>query len=109
MSQGSKISVPITILRSEASHLATKGTQTLSGARLVGEIEVRPKEQPRMSLGNYTPTNTPKRFIARISPEPEFDAIVTQITKLGSDKDYELVLHIANYGDTTICAEIWRL
>lgn len=109
MSRIPKTSVPITILRSDAPHLTAEDAQTFKGARLVGEIEVRPKEQPRMSLGNYTPTNAPERFIARISPRPEFDAIVTQITQLGSDKEYELVLHIANYGDTTICAEVWQL
>lgn len=75
----------------------------------IAEIEVNSKEQPHISLGNYAADNHPKGFAIYISPEPEAETVVTQITSLGTEEDYELVLHIANYGSESISAEVWRL
>lgn len=75
----------------------------------LGEIEVRPKEQPHMSLGNFNNISPPKGFTIHISPDPEPDDIVTQVTRLGEDDNYELVLHIANYGNKTVSAEVWQM
>jgi hypothetical protein len=101
MSRMSRISIPITILKSETSDIISKG------AHLIGEIEVRPKEQPHMSLGNYTSTNIPERFIIRVKPELESDVIVAQIIKL--EPKQELILHVANYGNEIISAEVWSI
>ena len=40
---------------------------------IVGEIEVRPGEQPHMSLGNYIKPHLPKGFSIDLTPEVEPD------------------------------------
>ncbi len=102
---------PIKRLRSEseASHLITIVPEALKYKHPIGEVEVKSKEQPHISLGNFTYTNPPKGFAIHITPDPEPEAIITQITRLGEDDTYELVLHIANYGDKTVSAEVWQL
>lgn len=111
LSRASKTSTPITNLSSEedASHLIVEEFRSAGAKRPVGEIEVRSKEQPHMSLGNYRATDPPKGFAIRIDPSPDPEAIVTQITSLGTKEEYELILHIANYGNRTVSAEIWQL
>lgn len=101
---------PITNLRveSEATHLLKVASTIPSNRHPIGEIEVKPKEQPHMSLGNFNTANPPKGFTIHIDPDPDPDAIVTQITRLGHDESYELVLHIANYGNKTVSVEVWR-
>ena len=109
MSQDSKTPAPI--INAEIEFETSQLIKSNKSAKklLIGEIEVRSKEQPRMSLGKYTSENPPKGFAIHINPDPEPDAIVTQIMRTGTDKKYELVLHVANYGDKTICAEVWRM
>jgi hypothetical protein len=110
MSDTSKTPVPIANLRaeSEASHLI-QISKAIDDKHPIGEIEVKSKEQPHMSLGNYTSAHPPKGFAIHISPVPEPDAIVTQITSLGDDEKYELVLHVANYGNKMVSVEVWKL
>lgn len=77
---------------------------------IVGEIEVRPGEQPHMSLGNYAKPHLPKGFSIGLTPEVESDAVVAQVICLETDDEKcEYVLQIANYGDRTISAEIRHL
>lgn len=76
---------------------------------LIAEIEVRSNEQPHMSLGTYTSVNPPKGFVIQITPDPEPETIVTHITRLETGSEYELMLHIANYGGQTVSAEVWQL
>jgi len=75
----------------------------------LSKLEVKAHQQPRVSLGNFTDANPPKGFSIHITPDPDPEAIVTQVTTLGSDKKYELILHIANYGNKTVNAKIWPL
>jgi hypothetical protein len=84
-------------------------TSTPDDAYPISMIEVKSREQPHVSLGHFTDRNPPKGFAIHISPDPEPDAIVTQVTRLEDGEDYELVLHIANYGNKNVSAEIWRL
>lgn len=102
---------PIITLRSESevSHLIRKLPKAIEHTHPLIEIEVKSKEQPHMSLGNYRKEYPPKGFAIHISPDPEPDAIVTQITRLESEEGFELVLHIANYGDRTVSAEVWEM
>lgn len=112
MSDTSNISkAPIVNLRSEseASHLIKTVSKAIDDKHPIGEIEVQPREQPHMSLGNFTNANPPKGFAVHITPDPEPDTIVTQVTRLGEDENYELVLHIANYGNKMVSAEVWEL
>ena len=91
----------------DASHLIVEGDTIKK--QPVAEIEVRPEEQSHISLGEYTSADPPNGFTIHISPDPEPDAIVTKITRLGNDTQYELVLHIANYGSKTMSMEVWQL
>jgi len=105
-----KSAAPITSLRSEseASHLLTTLEVPLKG-HPIGEIEVKSKEQPHISLGNFSSASPPKGFAIHITPDPEPGDIVTQVTRIGDEKHYEMVLHIANYGNKTVSAEVWQL
>ncbi len=75
----------------------------------IGVIAAKSNEQPHLSLGHYSRQHPPKGFAIHLSPDPEPDAIVTQITRLEADGQYEYILHVANYGDTTINAEVWHV
>ena len=101
----------ITNLRpeSETPHLLVEQQYVGIDVHPLAVVEVKPKEQPRISLGDYVAEHPPKGFAIHIHPDPEPEAIATQVTKLGTGREYELVLHIANYGDKTITAEIWQL
>jgi hypothetical protein len=111
MPHTSKKPAPITKLRSEseASHLIVKEFDSSKNTQPIGEIEVKSNEQPHISLGNYKAASPPKGFAIHINPDPEPETIITQITSLGTGDEYELVLHVANYGDKTVSAEVWRL
>lgn len=106
-----KTLAPLSSLRSEfeASHLIAVNRSIPRSGQLIGEIEVKSKEQPHISLGDYSATHPPKGFAIHITPDPEPDTIVTQVTRLGDDSKYELVLHIANYGNMTVGVEVWQL
>ena len=105
-----KSAAPITSLRSEseASHLLTILEAPIKG-HPIGEIEVKSKEQPHISLGNFSSTSPPTGLCNSHHPDPEPGDIVTQVTQIGDEKHYEMVLHIANYGNKTVSAEVWQL
>ncbi|MDN5274740.1 MAG: hypothetical protein JWP06_641 [Candidatus Saccharibacteria bacterium] len=106
----SEAKIPIVIVpRNEldASHLLFRhGSHHTS--KPVGEVEIKPCDQVHVSLGNFDKTNMPKGYSVQITPRLEPDAIVTQITSLETDEECELVLHVANYGDKTVSAEVWQ-
>ncbi len=93
--------------KSQTSHSARSANS--EKRHLFGMVQVKAHGQPQISLGNFTANNPPKGFSIHITPDPEPEAIVTQVTTLGSDKEYELILHIANYGNKTVNAKIWPL
>lgn len=108
MANVSQITAPIInqIVNDDAPGLLLKHVRR----GLVGEIEVRPGEQPHMSLGNYIRPHLPKGFSIGLTPEVQPDAVVAQVICLELDNEKcEYVLHIANYGDRTISAEIRHL
>lgn len=92
-----------------SSPLVIKKLSSPKSAYAMVNIEVRPTEQPHVSLGDYTSNETPIGFALYIEPDPEPDAIVAQIMRVGSAKNYELVLHVANYGSRTVDVEVWPL
>lgn len=92
-----------------SSSLVIKKLLSPKSAYAMANIEVRPTEQPHVSLGEYTSSETPIGFALYIEPDPEPDAIVAQIMRVGSTKSYELVLHVANYGNKTVNVEVWPL
>lgn len=83
------------------SHIFTK---------FVGELEVKPQEQPHLVLGVYSSKRPAKGFSIEYTPEPEStDSLVSQIYQVGDDEHYKLILQIANYGTDTVRAEVWRM
>jgi hypothetical protein len=93
-------------LRESVSHRARS---TNPAGDLIGKLQIKAHEQPHISLGNFTSVHPPKGFSIHITPDPDPEAIVTQVTTLGSDREYELILHIANYGNKTVNAKVWPL
>ena len=91
------------------SHPTTNQSRALKGAKPIAEILVKAKQQPRIPLGTYTVANPPKGFEVHLSPDPEPETIVTQITSLKRGDENRLVLHIANYGSKPVTAEVWQL
>lgn len=77
----------------------------------IGEIEVRPGEQSHISLGVFQEKERLKGFTTELTPEPQDeDAIVTHVARIEKENEgYELILHIANYGNKTVSAEIRQL
>lgn len=79
-------------------------------SKYAGEIVVKGRQQPHLSLGEYDKETIPKGFSVEFSQEPMDDAIITQITRVELPEDkVEFILHIANYSDQTIRAEIWEM
>lgn len=107
----SETKIPIVIVpRSEldASYLLFRH-ESHHENKPVGEVEIRPCDQVHMSLSIFDRASIPKGYSVQIIPRIESDAIVMQITSLGTDEEYELILHVANYGDKTVSAEVWQI
>lgn len=76
----------------------------------IGKVQVKAGQQGRVILGTYNKAKPPKGFSIAVTPTPQDDAIVTQVTSLDINSEkYELILNIANYGDDTIVAEVRAL
>lgn len=103
-----KTLIPVNRKESEASQLLH--FKAPDEAEPFAVIEVQPREQPHISLGSFTVKNPPKGFVLEITPEPEPEAVAAQITSLGAEYgEYELVLHVANYGDKAVNVEVTQL
>lgn len=78
---------------------------------LLEEVELRSGEQTRVFLGVFKSPYIPKGFSISLSPNTiEDEEIVQQITKLElQDKQYEFILHIANYSSKAVSAEVRKL
>jgi hypothetical protein len=88
------------------SHTARSAKQS---EQPLSKVEVKAHEQPHVSLGTFTEANPPKGFSIHLTPDPDPEAIITKVVTLGNEKKYELILHIANYGNKTVNAKIWPL
>ena len=76
----------------------------------IAEIEVKPDENPTISLGIYTEHNPPKGFSVEIAPDPSpIDSIISTISSVGTPRQYELILSIINNSGKTISAEVRKL
>jgi hypothetical protein len=92
-----------------ATHLISD-KQRSKEASLIKRIELKPTEQQRIPLGNFKEDNPPKGFSVEITPDPEpVGSVLTEVTSLGTTKEYKLILHITNFGIRTVSAEVWRL
>jgi hypothetical protein len=80
------------------------------GASLIQKIELKPAEQQRIPLGSFKEGNPPKGFSVEITPDPNpAGSVLTEVTSLGTTKQYRLILHVTNYGAKTVNVEVWRL
>lgn len=76
----------------------------------VGKILVSPRQQVQLSLGVYGEDKPEKGFLVELNPDPEFkDSVEVQTLSVGSPRRYELILHVANYGDQAVTADVWRM
>ncbi|HSX06830.1 MAG TPA: hypothetical protein VLG92_03855 [Candidatus Saccharimonadia bacterium] len=79
-------------------------------ANFIEKVELKPADQRRILLGNFTAGNPPKGFSTEITPDPNpEDSVLTEVTSLGTSERYKLALHIADYGIDTVSAKIWQL
>jgi hypothetical protein len=78
--------------------------------KYVGKLEVKSRQQSRLSLGIFSDDDPAKGFSIEFSPEPEsLESVVTQITTIGSPKHHELILQVANYGDKSVRGKVWQM
>jgi hypothetical protein len=76
----------------------------------IGNLRVKPRDQQHIHLGDYTTARLAKGFSISLTPEPEVpDMVTADVITVDKSDGYELVLHIANYGNTVIDAEVWEM
>lgn len=93
----------------DASYLIKNG-QEPRNATFIQKLLLKPAEQRRIPLGNFTNDIPPKGFLVEVDPDPKpTDSILTKVISLGSSTQYSLFLDIANYGPKPFAAEIWEL
>jgi len=80
------------------------------GGEIIGSLEVGPRDQKHIELGDYTTENPPTGFYTEVNPEPASNSsVVTRITSIGTDEKYKLILHVANFSDKAISVNIGKL
>lgn len=75
----------------------------------MAEVEVKPKDQVRILLGEFRSDNQPRGFSVEYSPNPEpHNSMVSRVTSLESTiaDSQKLILHIANYGTKDTKAKV---
>ena len=76
----------------------------------IGNLRVKPRDQQHIHLGNYTTARHAKGFSISLTPEPALpDMVTADVITVDKGGGYELILHVANYGDTVIDAEVWEM
>ena len=79
-------------------------------ARFIEKLEVKPSNQRRITLGDYTQETPPKGFLIELSPDPSpADSVDTKITGLVDAGHYTLHLHVANRGTKAVRLDVWQL
>ena len=77
---------------------------------LVKRIELKPAEQQSIPLGSFRGDNPPKGYSVELTPDPDPEnSISTEVVSLGTPNQYKLVLHIANYGVSSVTAAVRQL
>lgn len=92
----------------DASHLISY--KTVSTAKPLCSVEVKPLDQQRHTLGDYSPDERLKGFSVEFSPDPDPEnSVVTQISNTKVGKKYRLHLHVANFGSKAVTAIVHQL
>ncbi|MGH7157466.1 MAG: hypothetical protein ACREGD_00080 [Candidatus Saccharimonadales bacterium] len=103
------VSIDAFSLDIEANHLI-RDVPRSKHAHFIERIDVKPGEQLRVLLGSFSTENSPKGFSIALNPDPKpLGSVVTQVTSIETPKQHKLILHIANYSNKAITAEVWRL
>ena len=100
------------VLRSAAIKIKTPSKTVLpktNTAQLICKLTIEAHQQTHVSLGTFTERRPLRGFSIHLKPDPEPDSIIAQTTRLDSEGEYELILHIANYGNQVTNAEVWPL
>lgn len=93
----------------DASHLISDGSQHKK-SKYVCRVVVKPQAHQKVLLGSFTGSNPPKGFSVEFVPDPHPEGSVTsQITSLGTQEKYRLILFIVNYGNKTVEAVVRQL
>ena len=75
----------------------------------IAEIEVRPFEEPSMSLGTFT-GKEPKGFTIEVAPQlKDPSAVVADVTMRKIKQGSEFILHIVNNSNKTVSVAAWQL
>lgn len=83
----------------DVSHLILRQAQ--GDGKSIAEVEVKPKDQVRVLLGEFTPQNYPRGFSVEFTPHPD-NSMVSRVTSLESGDRQKLILHIANFGEKPV-------
>lgn len=79
-------------------------------SKYVGTLHVSPQQQLQLSLGYFGVDNPGKGFSVELEPDPEpLGSVVTEILSVGSTKQHELILNVANYGQRAVSAKVWQM
>ena len=85
-------------------------TKSTIFTKYIGRLHVAPQQQIQMSLGVFGTHRPLKGFSVNINPDPDPDeSVVAEILSTGSDKRYELILNVANFGDHAVIADVWQM
>lgn len=88
----------------DVSHLISN--QASGAGKSLVEVEVKPKDQVRVLLGEFTAQNQPRGFSVEYTPSPPENSMVSRVTSLESADHQKLILHIANYGEKSTKAKV---
>lgn len=76
----------------------------------IGELRVKPKQQPSILLGNFSAENPPKGFKIAIHPNPRpANSVSTSVATTGTPDHYKLILRVANNGIKTVGVTVQQI
>lgn len=76
----------------------------------IGELRVKPKQQPSILLGSFSAENPPKGFRIAIHPNPRpANSVSTSVATTGTPDSYKLILRVANNGIKTVGVTVQQI
>lgn len=76
----------------------------------IGELRVKPRQQPSILLGNFNAENPPKGFRIAIHPNPRpANSVSTSVATTGTPDSYKLILRVANNGIKTVGVTVQQI
>jgi hypothetical protein len=79
-------------------------------AQPTNEVQVGPRQQQSLSLGNFKDKNAIRGFSIGFAPDAGADvSVMPEIVSPGTTDQFELVLRLGNQGSQPVTAMIWQL